>query len=260
MRLLLFILAALIFICPTIHQNAQAASPTVTYAIGPPSVPVYEPDPKNEVGWKGLFIEIVEEIFAKELGYSLVVEQYPWKRAQQNVKEGIADITVSIPTADRLQYALMSEKPVLKMYLHVYTYTGHPKLEQIRKIKKVQDIIDLKLKPVTNLGNGWHKENIEDAGVTTIYVPNDESIVQFLALKRADIMIDAPLFMNHLIEQHKLGSKIVRTDVLFGPINFHLLVSKNSRYAHLMPLIDKTIDRLAQKGRLEEMASRYSHF
>lgn len=255
----LFIIAALFFIYPAISQSAQGNPSTVTYAIGPPSIPLYELEPDNENGWKGLFIEIVDEIFTKELGYKLVVEQYPWKRAQQNVKEGKADITVSVPTAERLEYAFKSDKPILKMYLNVYTYAGHPKLKEIKEIKTVQDIIALKLKPVTNLGNGWHKENIEDEGVTTLYVPGDESLVQFLALKRADIMIDAPLFMNHLINEYKLGSKIVRTDVLFGPINFHLLVSKNSRYAELMPKIDKAIDKLALNGMLEQMSSKYSN-
>ena len=255
----LFIIAVLFFISPANSQSAQGTPPTVTYAIGPPSIPLYELEPCNEIGWKGLFIEIVEEIFAKELGYKLVIEQYPWKRAQQNVKEGNADITLSVPTSERLEYAFMSDKPILKMYLNVYTYAGHPKLKEIREIQTVQDIIALKLKPVTNLGNGWHKENIENAGVTTSYVQGDENLVQFLALKRADIMIDAPLFMNHLINEYKLGSKIVRTDVLFGPINFHLLVSKNSRYAELMPKINKAIDKLAKNGKLEQMASKYSH-
>lgn len=257
---ILHILAALLFVIPAIPQRAQGAPPTVTYAVGPPSIPVYELEPGSESGWKGLFIEIVEEIFAKELGFRVVIEQYPWKRAQQNVKEGIADVTVSVPTVERLEYALKSDQPIYQMHLNIYTYAGHPKLAEIRKIKTVQDIKELKLQPVTNLGNGWHKENIEDAGVTTFYVPDDENLVQFLALKRADIMIDAPLFMNHLIKRHNLESKIVKTDVLFGPINFHLLVSRNSRHAHLMPMIDEAIARLAQKGRLEQMASKYSHF
>ena len=86
----LFIIAVLFFISPANSQSAQGTPPTVTYAIGPPSIPLYELEPCNEIGWKGLFIEIVEEIFAKELGNKLVIEQYPWKRAQQNVKEGNA--------------------------------------------------------------------------------------------------------------------------------------------------------------------------
>lgn len=203
----LYILATLFFSYPALPQSAQAAPPTVTYAVGPPSIPVYELEPGNESGWKGLFVELVEEIFAKELGYRVVIEQYPWKRAQQNVKEGIADITVSVPTAERLEYALKSDRPIYRMYLNIYTYAGHPKLAEIRKIKTVQDINSLKLKPVTNLGNGWHKENIDDAGVTTFYVPNDENLVQFLAFRRADIMIDAPLFMTPLISQHKYWNR-----------------------------------------------------
>jgi polar amino acid transport system substrate-binding protein len=214
-------------------------------------------EPANESGWKGLFIEITEKIF-DDLGYEVIFEQYPWMRAQQKVKEGDADFTVSIPTAERLEYAFKSDEPILQMYFNIYTYADHPKLYEISKIKTVQDIISLKLKPVTNLGNGWHKENIEEAGVTTFYVPNDENLVQFLALKRADIMIDAPIFMNHLAKKYNLESKIVKTDVLFGPINFHLLVSKNSKYADLMPEINKTINKFVQNGILEQMALRYS--
>ncbi len=247
---LLPILAALFFNV-TFSLSALGASPSIIYALGPPSIPLFELAPENDNGWKGLYIEIAEEIFVKELGYRLVIEQYPWKRAQQNVREGIADITFTIPTAERLEYALVSDQPILKMYLNLYTYAGHPKLGEIRKIKTVQDIIALGLKPVTNLGNGWHKENIENAGVTAFYVPNDENIIQFLALKRADIMIDAPIFMNHLIQQYNLESKIVKTDVMFGPLNFHLLVSKNSRYAQLMPKINEVINELEKRGTFE---------
>jgi polar amino acid transport system substrate-binding protein len=254
----LYLLAILCFIYPTISQSTQSNPLTITYAIGPPSVPLYELEPAKESGWKGLFIEIAEKIF-DDLGYKVVIEQYPWTRAQQKVKEGYVDFTVSIPTAERLKYALKSDEPILQMYFNIYTYADHPKLDEIRKIKTVQDIISLKLKPVTNLGNGWHKENIEDAGVTTFYVPNDENLVHFLALKRADIMIDAPIFMNYLAKENNLESKIVKTDVLFGPINFHLLVSKNSKYADLMPEINKTINKLVHNGILEQMVSRYSH-
>lgn len=254
----LYLLAIFFFIYPTISQSSQSAALTITYAVGPPSVPLYELEPANENGWKGLFVEIAEKIF-EDLGYKVVIEQYPWTRAQQKIKEGYADFTFSIPTAERLEYAVISDEPILQMYFNVYTYADHPKLKDISKIKTVQDIISLKLKPVTNLGNGWHKENIEDAGVTTFYVPNDENLVQFLALKRADIMIDAPIFMNHLTKKNNLESKIVKTDVLFGPINFHLLVSKNSKYADLMPEINKTINKLVQNGILEQIVSKYSH-
>jgi polar amino acid transport system substrate-binding protein len=254
----LYLLATLFLIYPTISQSTQNNPPAITYAIGPPSVPLYELEPANGSGWKGLFIEITEKIF-NDLGYKMVIEQYPWMRAQQKLKEGNADFTVSIPTVERLEYAFKSAEPIFQMYFNVYTYADHPNLFEIKKIKTVQDIISLNLKPVTNLGNGWHKENIEDAGITTFHVPNDENLVQFLALKRADIMIDAPIFMNYLTKKNNLESKIVKTDVLFGPINFHLLVSKNSKYAYLMPEINRTINKLVQNGILEQMVSRYSY-
>lgn len=257
-RRLFCISALLLLLAFTITGYSQAATPAVIYAVGPQSIPIYEPEPEDENGWKGLFIEIAEMLFTEDLGYDLVVEQYPWKRAQQIIKDGLADVTITIPTPERLEYALKSKQPVFQMHLYVYTYADHPKLNEIRKIKTVRDIFALDLKAVANLGNGWFKENIEDAGVMASYVPDDEDLVQFLALKRADIMIDAPLFMNTLIKKLELESKIVRTEALFGPLNFHLLVSKKSRYADLMPQIDKSIETLAQDGRFEELASRYT--
>lgn len=238
---------------------AKENPPVMVYAIGPSGSPYYERDSTSKNEWKGLFIDILEEVVVKELGMKLVVQQSPWKRAQENVRDGIADITVSVPTKDRLTYAFSSKEPILKMWLNVYTYAGHPKIEKIRKIQTLNDIIALNLVPASNQGNGWHKENIDAFGVKTFYVPTDENLVQFLAMRRADIMIDAPISINRMIRQYGLTTKIVQTDARFGPLNFHLLMSKKSKYAYLMPKIDETINKLVREGAAEKIFLKYSN-
>jgi polar amino acid transport system substrate-binding protein len=95
-------------------------------------------------------------------------------------------------------------------------------------------------------------------GIKTLYVPNDGNLVQFLAKRRADIMIDAPISMNHLIRQYGLTEDIVQTDVRFGPVNFHLMMSRKSRHADLMPKINAAIGKMAADGTLEELALEYA--
>lgn len=62
----------------------------------------------------------------------------------------------------------------------LYTYKDHPKLDEIKQIKEVIDIKKLNLKPISNLGNGWHKQNIDIYGIKTLYVKEDENIIQVL--------------------------------------------------------------------------------
>lgn len=258
MRFQFIFLVVLFFLHPLNMLGAEENPPTIIYAIGPNGSPYYEKDPGSKYGWKGLFIEILDKVVVKELGMKLVVQQSPWKRAQENVRDGTADIIVSVPTQDRLAYAFSSKEPIFNMWLNVYTYTGHPKIDKIRKIQTPNDIIALNLVPASNQGNGWHKENIDAFGVKTFYVPTDENLVQFLAMRRADIMIDAPISINRIIRQYDLTAKIVQTDARFGPVNFHLLISKKSKHAYLMPKINETINKLVREGVVEKILLKYS--
>lgn len=259
MRFLFLILAALLLTIPCHGLGADQESPVLVCAVGTPGgAPFHEPDNSSRYGWKGLFIDILERVLVQELGMGLVLEPYPWKRAQKQVEDGNADFLISVPTRERLLYSIASDEPLLKMHLHVYTYAGHPQLDRIRKISTPMDIIALHLTPVTNEGNGWHKENIDALGIKTLYVPNDGNLVQFLAKRRADIMIDAPITMNHLIRQYGLTADIVQTDVRFGPVNFHLLMSRKSRHVDLMPQINTAIGKMAADGTLEKLALEYA--
>jgi len=206
---------------------------------------------------QGLYIDILNEIIVKNLKKELVVNFYPWKRAQRTVKEGESDFLITVPTPSRLKYSIKSDKPFFLLYLYVYTYKNHPKINQINKIKSIQDIIDLNLKVVTNSGNGWHKVNLEKKGVNTKYVSIEDSAIRFLSRKRADIMIDSIVSTNHLIKERNLTSKITLTESRFGPIKMHLLMSKKSQYTKLMPKINEIFLKLEKKGSINKIIDKY---
>ena len=116
----------------------------------------------------------------------------------------------------------------------------------------------LGLVAVTNRGNGWHKTNIEEAGVKTHEVNDDDILPNFLARQRADIMIDAVIPMNYKINQLGLASDIVLTQAKFDPIDFHLLMSKKSKHIGDFPRLDDTISQLKREGAFDKIQGRYS--
>lgn len=206
----------------------------------------------------GLYIDILNEVFVNQLGIPLSTRFRPWKRAQVEVRKGITDFLITVATRERLKYSTKSNEPFFLLYLYIYTYANHPLANQIDQIKSPEDIVKLNLTAVTNLGNGWHKSNMEAKGVKTHYVRLEDSALGFLSLKRADIMIDALISTNHLIRKKGLSSKIQLTKARFGPLKMHLLMSNQSPFLKLMPEINEAFKNLQDEGVINEIISRYS--
>lgn len=47
---------------------------------------------------QGLFIDLLETLLTEELGWSVAQRLSPWRRAQNEVEDGVADIMITIPT------------------------------------------------------------------------------------------------------------------------------------------------------------------
>lgn len=234
--------------------NAETSNQPVFTATEWP--PVIYLDEEGEM--HGLYAEILPELFEKRMGMNLQYRLFPWRRAQQQVKDGLADLIIAIPNAERLQYAVSSKRPFLELYLNVYTYKNHPRLKEIEHIKTIDDIKEMGLTTVSNMGNGWQKAHIEAAGIPTFYVLSEQEACLFLAKKRADIMIDAVITTNHIIKNLGLSSELELTKARFGPINLHLLMSKKSKFLELMPKIDKTFGDLEAEGVLGQLLKSYN--
>lgn len=208
---------------------------------------------------RGLFPDISRAVFEEELGIRLDCRERPWKRAQLEVEFGHSDVMLTVPTASRRVYSLVSQDPFYSLPLYIYTYAGHEKLPDINHITSARDIKRLNLLPVTNLGNGWHRDNVDIHGIPTYYVGDEETTLHFLASRRADIMIDGVTATNYLIRKHGLSQKITLTESRFSQVDLHLLLSKKSRFAGWMPRIDEAFRRATAKGRIREIVSRYEH-
>lgn len=244
----------LIISCPPLYSGEID---TVSLATSDAEWPPYRFQSSNGEGTQGLFVDLISELFEKDLGIVVERRVFPWKRAQEKVEVGTADFMVTVPTPERLEYAVKTAIPIHRMYLYLYVYANHPKRLAIDKIKTVDDIRRLKLKLAAHVGDGWYKSNVSAKGVESHYISYDESLVRFIAAKRADGIIDALLPTNRIINDNKLQSKITLTDIKFGPIDFYVLISKKSPLVDKLDDINAALHRMSESGRIAELVAKY---
>ncbi|WP_168224655.1 substrate-binding periplasmic protein [Rhodoferax aquaticus] len=242
---------------PLAAQESNPPKPVVTVALMQGNAPFNYADAASASGQSGLFIELLDAIF-KQLKLPYEVQTYPWARAQSQVQAGRSDFMVTVPTPERLQYAEASAQAVFLMHMQVFTLKDHPRLEEIKSVRSAQDILSLQLIPISNLGNGWHKANIDVIGIPTTYGTTDESAAKMLVYKRGDILIDSAVSMPLEIKRLGLDGKIVAAAEPFAPLKFHLLISKRSPYVALLPKVNQAIATLTKNGTLERLAAKYA--
>ncbi len=206
---------------------------------------------------KGVFVDIAREIFEKRHQIEIVYHPLPWKRAQWEVEHGKADFMVTVPTDQRIAYAKKSTLPFYTVDMALFTWNGHPKTEQLKAAKTVDDLIHLGVTSVTNLGNGWHKQNVEEKGVHTLIAPEDQNIALMLAGRRADIMIDSKVSMNRIVKELGLADRIVQIHPSFAQIHMNLLLSKKSPWLSRMPEFDRSLTDLISDGSVGKIIDAY---
>lgn len=239
-------------------DNTESSGDTITWTLAEESwIPIYYDLKGSDSSLQGYWPELIRELFINRLSLDLKVKRLPWVRGQRQVREGESDFMITIPTDERESYALVSENPVLRLFMQIFTYAGHERMDEIKKIVSVQDILQMGLIPVTNQGNGWHEQHIDSFGVKTEHVRSDESLPKVLASKRADILIDVPLTMSYQIKQLGLSSQIVLTDVILDETDFHLLVSKKSPFADKMDEIDRVLNEMIEDGTVDKLYRKY---
>jgi len=238
--------------------SARATSvPTVTLAFSTESMPPYYEVSSDHQEIEGLWRKMLDTLFIDQLGWHVHYLIRPWQRAQNEVKIGKADAFVSIITEERMQYALPVSTTFCCFPLHLFTWKGHPKFEQMQKINTVAELATMNLELVSNIGNGWYKKNIEQNGVKTTWLPTDKQALQFVALQRADGLIDLPSSMSNLAATLGLEEKIADTGTSFGNVKVHLLFGKMSPMANRLAEIDAAIKTLQENGTFAAIAAPF---
>ncbi|WP_354624975.1 hypothetical protein [Psychromonas sp. MME2] len=100
--------------------------------------------------------------------------------------------------------------------------------------------------------------NVEKKGVRTEIVKKDRYAARFVASKKVDGMINVAFSMSPIIAELGLSKEIELTNVRFGPVDFHLMMSKKSPYVSLMPEIDRALQKLKDNDQFTKIFAKYS--
>ena len=205
----------------------------------------------------GFLYEIIIEAFEKRLGIPVIISIYPWKRCQFMVEQGVADILTTIPTPERLNYSINSERPIWIKRRLIYTYSGHPNIEEIQTLTGLEEIKEKNFTVVSYLGNGWIVDEVENKGISVDYANDVEGMYRMLAAGRADIIIEEPCIAQSNIKNLLLGSNIIQTKGVGEESHFHVMIGKDSDYADIFKELDPVIDEMWHDGTIENILSKY---
>jgi polar amino acid transport system substrate-binding protein len=173
------------------------------------------------------------------------------------VANGEADALVTVPTSERLRYAVSHSDPIYMKGHDIFTYAGHPKLEAIKSIKSLDDIHKAGLTVITYQGNGWNDKHIRARGIKTYDAPKLKSIWMMLANHRGDIVIEWAGAVLPLIEESGLSGTIVEAGVSLDPTPFHLLIGKGSSFVDILPRFNEVVLQMRGDGSIDGILRKY---
>ncbi|MDJ0784431.1 MAG: transporter substrate-binding domain-containing protein [Desulfosarcinaceae bacterium] len=242
--------AILLFWCPL---TARAEAPLrIAYTDFPPFHYRSSGEPLQ-----GFFFEIISEALQQRMGIPLKWSAYPWKRCQQNVRNGIDDALLTVPTTERLHYTATHPNPFYLKDLHLFTRKGHPRLTEMQHLQTIADIRDKSFTVVTYSGNSWHQTHVASLGIVTHETDLVENVWRMLAAGRGDLVIEWPHGAWPAIRRLDLTEEILDIRVSLAAMPFHLLIRKNSPFARLLPPFDDTIQAMAADGTIRAIMAPF---
>ena len=206
---------------------------------------------------QGFFCEIVTEAVERRMGIPVHWVSMPWARCQASVREGKADAMLTVPTPERAEYAQASPEPFYLKQETVFTYAGHPRLEEIRGLARLEDLRAAGFTVATYNENGWSKAHVEPLGIPVRTANSLESVWRMLALKRADLVVEWPPAAWPVIRSQGLESAIVQTGAEMASLPFHLLVGRKSPLVGVLPEFSRTIRAMQEDGTMARILGAY---
>ncbi len=202
---------------------------------------------------RGLLIDVLSEALEKRMGIALEHRGYPWERAQALVQRGQADGFSTVPTPQRLEYALPSQETVVPVTFSLFILPGNPRSQELRAVRRVAELKGFRIGHYT--GSGWAKANLGDMDVH--WVPEMENVLAMVAGGRVDAFADVTLSVRHYVRQMGLAETIEELPTPIDSIDFKLFVGKLSAFRDILPEFDETMRRMREDGTLDTIYLNY---
>jgi polar amino acid transport system substrate-binding protein len=205
----------------------------------------------------GLLYDIVTEAVQKRLGVPVAWEPGPWARCQERVQRGQADAMLTVPTPERARYTVTHDEPLYRKERTLFTYAGHPRMDQILALRDARGIRDAGFTVITYVGNGWSRTHLAGAGIEVLEAPSLEGVWRMLAARRGDLVVEWPPAARETMGSLLPGGEVVQTPVVLESVPFHLLVAKQSPLAGFLPQLSAVLRAMRADGSMERILSAY---
>lgn len=251
-RTILLLLTALALLAAPCAPAAADGALRIAYTDFPP---FHSQDEQGRMS--GLLYDIVTEAVQKRLGIPLAWEPCPWARCQERVERGQADALLTVPTPERARYTVTHDVPLYRKERALFTYAGHPRMDQLLALGGVEDIRRAGFTVITYVGNGWVREHLSKAGVRVIETADLGSIWPMLAARRADLAVEWPPAAWDAMQGRVPEGQVVQTPVVLDAVPFHLLVGKGSPLVGFLPQLSLILASMHADGSMERILSAY---
>jgi len=206
---------------------------------------------------QGIFHAILVEALEKRMNQPTTWNAYPWVRCQENVKAGLEDALLTVPTQERNLYTATHRQAFFEKPLHLFTLADHPRLAEIMGIATLSDIKKLNLSVITYSGNGWHNDKVHALGIKTHESAYLENIWLMLRQHRGDLVIEWPAGAQPDLKRLSLENHIVDTGIILTKMPFFLLIRKSSQHLSLLDRFDAIIQTMQNDGTIAKILKQY---
>jgi polar amino acid transport system substrate-binding protein len=201
----------------------------------------------------GILIDVLNEAIQTRMGIPVTHEGYPWKRAQMMVKRNSADAFATVPTPERKEYTVMSNEPVVIATFTMFINKNDPKIEQYKKIKKIDGLKPFKLGQY--IGSGWAQKRL--ANMKVMWTPKLNSVLTMLIHNRFDIFIDTSQVIRYNIKKMGYQNQIIEIPTILDLVPFKLCLGKKSPYVNSLLKFDETIKEMRKDKKLQAIYNNY---
>ncbi|QPF73007.1 amino acid ABC transporter substrate-binding protein [Roseateles sp. DAIF2] len=199
----------------------------------------------------GIFVDIMEELLVRRLGLRVQHEAFPWARAQQRVRLGEADGFITVPTPERLVYAVAGEAWVTQGRLAMFVRAEASALRQrLQGLKSPDELAGLRLGAY--LGNGWVKARF--AGQEVHYSPSRQHALRMLLADRFDVLLDSANATQAALRAAGLEREVVELAPALDSNETRLMLGRHSPHLSRLPQIDAELRRMQRDGALARLS------
>jgi polar amino acid transport system substrate-binding protein len=229
---------------------AFGAGKTPLRVVGTRFEGVYERQADGE--FSGLSVEVVR-LLARRRDCAVQFEMYPWRRAQQRVSMGLADVLVGpYKSAEREQTMLFTEQPVFQDQVAFYSRAKG-------MVFWGGDYAALKGKRIVTL-NGWSYGaafTAAAAGLNISVANNVENGLMMLMYGHVDLFASNRRDTDPVIQRMGLTDKLLPVAPLIDRQNAYFAFPKSASGGELAGAFDQLLSELKSSGELRRMAKRH---